>query len=259
MQDKLVTFNKLTLKKIFDFLIHPITLFIFAVLVSYFFYCLSLKNKIPFYYISARNIVLQKNDNNLRILYKSIEYKNLYSRKLILWNEGNEYIDSENFVDTNPIKLFSTDSIIILSVNTVKTSRDELKFASEILNKNTVTFKILNNEVIEKNDGICFNILYSDNNNGKSDFKFSSRIKGIKNGFTLKELNKTKNNSNKTTIYILWILLLTVLFIRVFVLLYLKKNVVFRKKEMIFVFIFFIYTVFETLSYIYTSNLQWLN
>lgn len=260
MQEKLITINKLTFQKLLNFLKHPITSLVFGVLVSYIFYVISEKTKIPSYYISHPSVVAQKNDNNLKILYKGLEYRNIYYRKLILWNEGKEYIDSENFIDTKPMKLYNTDNITFLSVNTLKTSREDLKFESQILNNNSIIFKILNNEALEENDGVCFHILYSDNKNGKSNFKFSSRIKGTIDGFKYKDLDNFKTYSSKKSIYILWVILLFILAIRVVSLLIFKKAIVFRKWEMVFLFCFFCLTVYETINYIfYSTNLNWLN
>jgi hypothetical protein len=260
MQEKLITINKLTFEKLLNFFKNPITSLIFGVLVSYVFYIISEKNKMPSYYISKPNLVAQKSEKNLKILYNGVEYKNIYYRKLILWNEGKEYIDSENFIDSKPMKLYNTDSINFLSVNTLKTSREDLKIENKILNNNTIIFKIINNEAIEENDGVCFHILYSDNKNGKSNFKFSSRIKGTENGFKYRDLDNFKTYSSKKSIYTLWIILLSILAIRVISLLIFKKAIVFRKWEMVFVLCFFFLTIYETIYYIfYSTNLNWLN
>ena len=259
MQEKLITINKSTFQKILNFLKHPITTLIIGFIISFSFYILSAKNKIPSYYISNPNLVAQKNDINLQILYKGIEYKNIYHRKLILWNEGNEYIDSKNFIDSKPMKLYSSDSITFLSVSILKTSREDLIFDSHIKNKNSIIFNITNNEAIEENDGVCFHILYSDNKSGKSNLKFSSRIKGTANGFEFKNLDNFKTNSNKKSVYILWVILLSILALRAALLLF-KKEVVFRRWEVVFVLCFFCLTLFETINYIfYSTNLNWLN
>jgi hypothetical protein len=260
MQEKLILINKETFEKILNFLKHPITALIFGVLVSYIFYLISEKNKIPSYYISPPTLVAQKNDNNLQIIYNGKEYKNIYSRNLILWNEGSEYIDSKDFIDSKPMKLNNTDSVNILSVNTLKSSRNDLEFENKIIDNNSVIFKILNDEAIEENDGVCFHILYSDNKNGNSNFNFFSRIKGTSNGFTFKNLENFKTTSSKKSIYILWAILLSILAIRVLVLLFYKKEIVFRKIEAVFLLCFFGLTIYETIYYIfYSTNLNWLN
>ena len=260
MQEKLITINKLTFIKILNFLKNPITSLIFGILVSYVFYVISEKNKIPSNYISEPILVAKKSDKNLQILFKGIEYKNIYYRKLILWNEGKEYIDSENFIDTKPMKLYSNDSITFLSVNTLQNSREDLKFQSHIINNNIITFKILNEEAIEENDGVYFHVLYSDHNDGKANFKFYSRIKGNVDGFKFRDLDNFKTYSNKKSIYILWIILLIILAIRVIILLLYKREIVFRKWEIVFILCFFLLTIYETVNYIfYSTNLNWLN
>ncbi|WP_217341323.1 hypothetical protein, partial [Flavobacterium sp. A45] len=60
----MISINKQTFEKLLNFLKHPITALVFGVLVSYIFYLISKKNKIPSYYISPPTLVAQKNDNN---------------------------------------------------------------------------------------------------------------------------------------------------------------------------------------------------
>jgi len=260
MQGELIIINKQFFQKFVDFLKHPITTLVLGIVISYIFYVLSEKNKIPSYYLSQPVMVANKNDANLKIIYKGIEYKSIYYRKLIIWNEGSEYIDSNDFINTKPMKLLGSNDSKILSVSTISTSRNDLEFESNIINNNLVTFRILNDEAMEENDGTCFHILYSDNKNGYSNFKFLSRIKGTTNGFIFKDLKKLKTNSNKKSIYILWSILILILSMRVLTLVVFKKNVVFRKWEIVFLIVFSAITIYETVDYIfYSTNLNWLN
>ncbi len=257
-QEELIIINKNLFLKIWNFLKHPITSLILGILISYIFYLVSLNSKIPSYFVTHPTLVATKSSEDLRITFKGKEYPNIYFRKLIIWNEGSEYIDSQDFIDSKPLKLYSSEKVEILAVTTLKSSREDLQFENNIINNQSVTFKILNDEAMEESDGVCFHVLYSDAQNGRSKFVLESRIKGTIEGFQFKDLRDIKTKSNKISLFILWGIIFLILIGRVVTLLAFKKNIVFRKWEAVFLIVLLSLTIYETIYYIfYSTNLNW--
>ncbi|HHT9079341.1 TPA: hypothetical protein ACT5CJ_002121 [Flavobacterium psychrophilum] len=115
-------------KKIWTFLCNPITALAFSVLLTTFFYFISKSYKSPSYYYTPSELIAKKTNQDLKILYENKEVNNIYFTNLIVWNDGENYIDFNDFVTIKPIKFYSNDSIKILSVSLDKKSRKELNF-----------------------------------------------------------------------------------------------------------------------------------
>lgn len=93
MQKGLITIDKTLGRKCLNFIKHPITSLVFAFIISAIFYFLSLSYKSPSYFITKPELIAQKTDDRLRIQYDNQELTNIYSSSLILWNDGDRYID----------------------------------------------------------------------------------------------------------------------------------------------------------------------
>jgi len=236
MQTDLITLDKMWVKKVINFFKNPITSLGFAVLLSTFFYFISLSYKKPSYYLSEPELVAKKTDENLKIYYKDKELTNLYSTYLILWNDGNNFIDYDDFIKDKPIKLYSNDSVRLLSASLIDKSRMDLNFTS-IIKKDTVCISLTQEEAIEEGDGAKFLILYTINDTitNVPTFNLESRIKGTKEGFTYKDLSNYKTKNDKFSIYLLWIIVIFLISFRIIILLIYKKPIVFRQVEAVFI------------------------
>ena len=260
MQTNLITLDNKLGSKILNFFKSPITALFIAVLISTFFYFISLSYKTPAYYISNPELIAQKADDKLKIQYNNIDIDNIYSTNLILWNDGDKIIDYNDFIKDKPIKIFSKDSIKILSVSLSKTSRTDLKFLNSIEN-DTIKISLKNDEAFEEGDGAKFLILFNKKNgfNNNPDFSLESRIKGTKNGFEFKDLSNFKSKNDKFSLYILWGVIIFFTSFRIIVLYIYKKPIVFRKIEAVIIFSLIIITTYMTFRHIFlTTNLNWL-
>jgi hypothetical protein len=260
MQKDILVFDKLWTDKILSFIKSPITALIFGILLSTFFYFLSKSFKNPFYYYTNPELIAKKTNNNLKILYNDIEYTNIFLTNLIIWNDGDDYIDYSDFISNKPIKIYSPERIKILSISIDKKSRSGLSFETYIIN-DTINIRLVNEEAIEHSDGAKFLILFSkvESNDNITKFELSSRIKGTKNGFIYKNLNNFETKNNKFSIYFLWITIILLLAFRIITLIIYKKPIVFRKFELVFIVFLFFITVYMTINYIFfTTSLNWL-
>lgn len=260
MQKNLIVIDKTLGKKILAIFKSPITALVIALLISSFFYFISRSNKTPAYYISSPELIAQKADDKLKIQYNNLEIDNVYSSNLILWNDGDEIIDYNDFIEEKPTKIYSDDSIKILSTSLSQVSRADLKFHHRVIN-DTILISLANDEAFEEGDGVKFLILFTKSNNqlGNPTFKLNSRIKGTINGFEYKDLANFTSKNNKFSLYILWsVINFSILFRTIF--LYLnKKPIVFRKTEAVIIFSLIIITSYMTIKHIfYTTNLNWL-
>lgn len=256
----MILINKELGKKIWAFLCNPITALVFSIILGTFFYFISKTYKSPSYYYTPSELVAKKTNEDLKFFYDNKEVNNIYFTNLILWNDGENYIDFSDFVKVKPIKFYCTDSIKILSVSLNKKSRKELKFDYSKIN-DTVSIKLANDEALEYGDGVSFNILFTklNNNNNNLNFNLDSRIKGTKKGFIYKDLKNFKTKNYNSSIYILWSVIILLLCIRILILYAFKKAIVFRTIEFVFIIALIIFTSYLTIQQIFfTTNLEWI-
>lgn len=260
MQTNLITLDRTLGKKILFFFNSPFTSLFIAMLISTFFYLLSLTYKTPSYYITTPELIAQKTDEKLIIQYDNVEIDNIYVANLILWNDGDKIIDYNDFIEDRPIKLFTKDAVKILSVSISKTSRSDLKFKYKI-DIDTVKISLKTDEAFEEGDGAKFLILFTKKNGyiENPSFSLESRIKGTKYGFEFKDLTNFKSDTNKISLYILWAVIIFFTAFRIIVLYTFKKPIVFRKIEAVIIFSLIVITSCMTLNHIfYTTNLNWI-
>jgi hypothetical protein len=256
----MIIINKEWGKKVWLFLCNPITALAFSILLGTFFYFISKTYKSPSYYYTPSELIAKKTNEDLKILYENKEVSNIYFTNLILWNDGENYIDFSDFVKIKPIKFYSNDSIKILSVSLDKKSRKELKFDYSKIN-DTVSIKLSNDEALEYGDGVSFNVLFTKLNDKNNDLKFNldSRIKGTKKGFIYKNLKNFKTQNFNSSIYILWTTIIILLCIRIITLYAFKKDIIFRTTEFVFIITLIIITTYLTIQQIFfTTNLEWI-
>lgn len=256
----MIIINKELGKKVWLFLCNPITALAFSILLGTFFYFISKTYKSPSYYYTPSELIAKKTNEDLKILYENKEVGNIYFTNLILWNDGENYIDFSDFVKIKPIKFYSNDSIKILSVSLDKKSRKELKFDYSKIN-DTVSIKLSNDEALEYGDGASFNVLFTKLNDQNNDLKFNldSRIKGTKKGFIYKDLKNFKTQNYNSSIYILWTIIIILLCIRIITLYAFKKDIIFRTSEFVFIITLILITTYLTIQQIFfTTNLEWI-
>jgi hypothetical protein len=255
----MVTLDRELVKKGLVFLSSPITALLFSIILSVFFYYASISYKTPSYFNSFPELIAKKADSNLKILYRNSEVSNIYFTTLVIWNDGKDFIDYNDFVKSKPTIFFSNDSVEFLSVSLDKKSRVDLKFDSEII-KNKVIVELSEDEALEEGDGASFNILYTKSSSKiEPEFILNSRIKGTKKGFVFKDITNFKKENSHYSIYFLWILIITLLLIRIVTLYLHNKPIVFRSVELIFILTLLGITIYLTIHQIfYSTNLYWI-
>lgn len=259
MQNDKITINRSFLIKIKNLLYNPVTALVFTLITGLYFYLVPLSKKEPSFFYSKPQLIAEKANEDLKFFYKNNEVKNVYLTNLVLWNNGKEYIDNNDFIKSKPIKFYSKESINFLSATINKRSRADLNFESTIVN-DTLLISLTNDEAIEQGDGINFHILFTTNSSPKDDtFVLKSRVKGTKNGFEFQNVNNFNNANNILTIYFLWGAIVVLLLIRIITLAVLKKDIVFRTREFIFFMVAILMTIYLTIEQIYFSiNIDWL-
>ncbi|WBX97745.1 hypothetical protein [Chryseobacterium gambrini] len=259
MQYDKITINKSFLIKIKNLLYNPITALIFTLITGLYFYLVPLSKKEPSFFYSKPQLIAEKASEDLKFFYKNNEVKNVYLTNLVLWNNGKEYIDNNDFIKSKPIKFYSKENIKFLSATINKRSRADLNFESTIIN-DTLLISLTNDEAIEQGEGVNFHILFTTNSSPKDDtFILKSRVKGTQSGFKFQNVNNFNNVNNIFNIYFLWGIIIILLLIRIITLAVLKKDIVFRTKEFIFFIVAISMTIYLTIEQIYSSiNIDWL-
>lgn len=257
----MITLNKSFFTKIGRLLVHPISMLIFGGLISWFFYIKSYSDKQPYYSISNPSLIATSNGaEDLQIFWKGNQFENVKNIKLIIWNNGREYIDTDDFVKSTPIQLINDGNIKILSIEQEHSSRSNILFSSTITGNDTVSYAIFNlmrDEALEYKDGAIFNILYTDINQG--DWHLNGRIKGVPGGFQKVSFSDITKPKKMTSFYFLGIALLIVICFRIVVLKMKNKPVVFRQWELVFmslIIVQFFYVFIETTFL--SVSLEWI-
>lgn len=261
LNDKII-FNRTSIIKFKNFLYNPITALVFSIVSGFYFYYISLSEKEPYYFYSTPQLIAEKANNDLKILYKDSEVKNVYLTNLILWNNGKDYIDNSDFIKSKPIKFYSIKDLKILSASINKKSRDDINFTS-IIKNDTLFISLEGEEAIEQGDGVNFHILFAENSKLKTidnpKFVLSSRVKGTKKGFEYFDVNNFNKENSSQNIFLLWGIIIVLLLFRIVILLVFKKDIVFRKKELVFFFVAITSAIYLSVKYFYfTAYIDWL-
>jgi len=258
MQTDKIIINKNFFIIVKNFLYNPITALAFTLLTGIYFYLVPLSQKEPSYFYSKPQLIAEKADDNLKFFYNNDEVKNVYLTNLVLWNNGKEYIDNNDFIKSKPIKFYSKENIKLLSATINKKSRKDLIFDNKIIN-DTLVISLNSDEAIEQGDGVNFHILFTTYSTLSDNvFSISSRIKGTKEGFKYQNVNNF-NKTNIKTIYILWGAIVFLLLLRIITLSIYKKDIIFRTRELVFFTVLILLTIYLTIEQIYfTVNIDWL-
>ena len=175
---------------------HPVTALIVAIGVGLGTYFLSKSTKEPVFIVSPPELVAQtvNGEGNLKILWQEKEIKNAASVKVAFWNHGSQYIDKNDISTADPIRLQSSESVRILSVSQLASSRSTLKFTwQKELDSTGGESAVLNlegDEALERFDGAAFHVLFSGPLG--SLWTVTGRIKGAPAGFAKKDWSKVQ-------------------------------------------------------------------
>lgn len=243
--------------RILAFLANPFVTIVTGVVISIFFYVISIDKKLPYYYVTKPKQVAYKALKSLDISFDNRSITNLYFIDLVLWNNGNQFIDYNDFIETKPVQLTVRRGGKILVSKLIIRSRDDLQFKSQIVN-NHLIIKMLGDEAIEQNDGAVFRVYYTGKNLNSGDFTLVSRIKGTRDGF--KYVNVTRLIKTKHLKYAMigWGILITLISFRSIVLLIAKKPIIFRRLEIMVITMITILLCYYTYECIYyTVDLSW--
>jgi len=256
LNDRVIV-NKKFANSFVKFIGNPIVALALGVLVSIFFFVISISQRAPYYFLSQPKLEAIQSNKDLKLQFNSKLIKNLYSIDLILWNNGGQFIDQSDFVDSKPISLICNSSTNLLASNIVVKSRPDLKFSDRI-SKDTLHIYMIGDEAIEEGDGAVVRVYYTLKENKPPRFSLSSRIKGTKLGFEYKDLKKFDRKIHTPILVTGWAIIILLISIRVVVLLIAKKPIVFRKIEVVVLLVAICLWSYYTYEYIYYAiDLPW--
>ncbi len=226
--------KKIIGNKVFNF-IWPF----FLVFIGYIFS--NDEKKLSYYVVEKKDFIFNSNNQTIKTL------------KLSFFNDGNEIIDSSDFISESGISIKNSGKIKILKFEKLKSTRPELNLHSNIFgfDSSLLSLKLLNNEAFEINDVISIQIQYLIIKKG--NWIINGRIKGIPKGIT--KGDKTPDEYEVIIITnIIWIILFIILLFRIILLKKYEKEFVIRKFEIGIIVLFIIHTV--VIYYEYYSDLE---
>ncbi|WP_438461968.1 hypothetical protein [Marinomonas sp. PE14-40] len=172
---------------------HPLTIFLAGTLIAIILYFLAKSEAEPKYSVQVPRLLAEVTDKaeDLTLLWKKREIANLYTTDILIWNDGNDFIDKLMLSETDRLRICPNENTNILQARFTKTSRENLKFTLDKSETgNCLYINIVGDEAIES--GGLINVLFSGNQD--SEFTIYGRIKGYKDGFqAVQWVNSSKN------------------------------------------------------------------
>lgn len=194
---------------------------------------------------------------NLQLTFSNRSVKNVYFGDLVLWNNGDQFIDHSDFVESKPIVLISKGVLRFLASDIVSKSRPDLQFSTQVF-ADSVRIKMKGDEALEQGAGIAIRIFYTTENINTTDFLLKSRVKGTKQGFEYNDLKRTGKATHTPILLIGWSVIWAFILIRCVTLILCKKPVIFRQAELILLILALVIWSYYTYEYIYLSvDLPW--
>ena len=260
MPENQIVLDSKLISKIYAFIKHPLVTLAIGIIIPLVISLVGTAKKLPRYYFSQPRLIADSIEpqDSLKIYWNNKFIQNLYYVDFTFWNNGRKYIDAVEFIESNPIHVYNTGDITILSVNQINISREEIQFRSEIADTINSSFNLHmnNDETLEYNDGATFHIIYTMASLG--NWNLSGRIKGFPNGIEQANLAFNETGEEKKTLIILWCVFFVFTLTRITILHLAKKPLIFRPNELIFLFILLIATSYMTFEYFFlTINLPW--
>ncbi len=172
---------------IWKILKHPVTGVVITAAVAVALFLVSRATKEPKYAASEPEELARSLAPHLTILWDKVDVPVVMSVRVAFWNRGSLYIDAKDISESDPIRLVPSKSIQILSVELVRSSRQNMAFRHAIehdpaLARPVVEIRVLHDEALEHMDGALFQILFAGDKD--TDFTVTGRIKGAPQGFT---------------------------------------------------------------------------
>ena len=187
---------------------NPFVQVVIAILIAWYFYSIGQKEAKPVYAVDKYQVFADIQDDvpELKLLWNDKAISNFYSGRVAIWNDGNDYIDSTRLNPLDPIRVVIPSSIKLLSFNLSALSRPDLDISATrntFEGETTIQIRLNGQEALEPSDGFAIKIYFTTKT--PEDFTVEGRVKGIPEGFTLKEWNQEFSPNNLQ--WIVWVLL----------------------------------------------------
>jgi len=145
--------------------------------VSYYFYYRSKREKSPCWAIKSNNLIsgFESELPDLQVLFKAKNLKNLTISKILLWNDGNETISSQDLETINPLRIISKDDAEILDVKVLQINNKSSQITTKV-DENNNQIKI-NFDYLDKNQGAVFQVIHT--GLSSNDLCIVGDIKGV--------------------------------------------------------------------------------
>ena len=244
-------------RKVVAFIGNPIIAFILTTISAIFFLIISLSQKTPYYYVTTPNLAASRITDSLELTFGNRPIRNLYFVDLVLWNNGNQFIDHSDFIESKPTVLKSIGQDHFLASEIICKSRSDLQFTVQTF-PDAIFIKMKGDEALEQGDGVAFRVYYTSNTRKQTKFMLSSRIKGTKKGFIYNDIQRTNKAVHTRIVLIGWCIILALILIRSVVLIVFRKPVVFRFLEVSLLFLAILIWSYYTYEYIYIAvDIPW--
>jgi hypothetical protein len=183
---KLIDFipmNFLSLDEVWIYLSNPIFNLAAAALLT--FYASRRERLMEISYFIENELIIgdieSQENSAIKIFYDEVEVPRLEKMRLVIWNSGNNCIDSTDVVQ--PLRFKGTSEFKFLQVKCLKKSKDAIKIISNDLSRNKEIKEFhLNFNYLDPNDGFVFEFTHTGNMNFGSvdgEVKKMGRVKRV--------------------------------------------------------------------------------
>ncbi|WP_338867964.1 hypothetical protein WBJ53_16250 [Spirosoma sp. SC4-14] len=160
------------------FNIVTLLLAIIGIILSFYFYFKSKKNKVPIYIARSVNLVREsiKKIETVEIMYAGSKIENLSLTKIALWNDGRDTISFNDVAHADPIKICIDEEYDILDAEILFQKNPANDFSVKIdSNRKAI---LINFDFFDFEEGIVIQLAHT--GNSSDDVRLTGTIKSVK-------------------------------------------------------------------------------
>lgn len=116
----------------------------------------------PTFVVFGKETVAKRESKHLTVHWDGVPIESLCIARLAFWNNGTTALRSDDWPESDPLRIFATSDARILQVEPTHASRNSIRFNTEIRGS-SVLLRLLGRDAIESGDGVAFKIFYSGN------------------------------------------------------------------------------------------------
>lgn len=151
---------------------------VIGIIVSYYFYRKSLREKAPYWAISSNNLIqgFSSKVQDLQVIFQEKKVENLTISKILFWNNGAETIDKDDIGTINHIRIIPKKNILLLDGKILASNNESSQFNVRLNEDENCAY--LDFAYLDEKQGAVIQIIHT--GTSSQDLEVVGKIKGVK-------------------------------------------------------------------------------